>query len=219
MGSYQEYKHLEYRNLIEVFNLIYSGDHEDTSNVNNLFNNTQEDWSAEPEALEILYHQVRTQKPRTIVEIGTYKGVSSSVMCKAIEKNMYGTLYTIDCKSYEEAFNRLNHFEEKKILTFIKKSSVEAFKDWGRADIDLLFIDGDHSYENACIDFALWSRFLSPKGVIYMHDTRTRLLRNFPYDYIHPIDYYNIVNVLNLVETRSNQEWEGLAKLVKASNT
>jgi hypothetical protein len=57
---------------------------------------------------------------------------------------------------------------------FIKSTSVDAYYDFFvRQDIkiDLLFIDGDHSYEGVKTDFDLYSKILSDNGVIIIHDT------------------------------------------------
>ena len=57
---------------------------------------------------------------------------------------------------------------------FIKETSERAYYDFFvREDIkiDLLFIDGDHSYEGVKKDFELYSKLLSPSGIISIHDT------------------------------------------------
>jgi hypothetical protein len=57
---------------------------------------------------------------------------------------------------------------------FIKATSYDAFYDFFiRQDIkiDVLFIDGDHSYEGVKSDFELYSTILSDKGIIILHDT------------------------------------------------
>jgi hypothetical protein len=57
---------------------------------------------------------------------------------------------------------------------FIKATSYDAFYDFFiRQDIkiDVLFIDGDHSYEGVKSDFELYSTILSEKGIIMLHDT------------------------------------------------
>lgn len=43
-----------------------------------------------------------------------------------------------------------------------------------RGTIDLVFIDGDHSYEACQADIAAWSPFLKPGGVIAFHDFGSR---------------------------------------------
>ena len=57
---------------------------------------------------------------------------------------------------------------------FIKATSYDAFYDFFiRQDvkIDVLFIDGDHSYEGVKSDFELYSTILSENGIIILHDT------------------------------------------------
>lgn len=57
---------------------------------------------------------------------------------------------------------------------FIKETSERAYYDFFvREDIkiDLLFIDGDHSYEGVKLDFELYSKILNPNGLILIHDT------------------------------------------------
>jgi len=56
----------------------------------------------------------------------------------------------------------------------IKSTSVDAYYDFFvRQDIkiDVLFIDGDHSYEGVKTDFELYSNILSDNGIIIIHDT------------------------------------------------
>ena len=57
---------------------------------------------------------------------------------------------------------------------FIKNTSENAFHDFFiRQDIkiDLLFIDGNHSYEGVKKDFELYSKILNDNGIIIIHDT------------------------------------------------
>jgi hypothetical protein len=57
---------------------------------------------------------------------------------------------------------------------FIKETSKNAYYNFfvpQNIKIDLLFIDGDHSYEGVKLDFELYSKLVSPKGVIIIHDT------------------------------------------------
>ena len=57
---------------------------------------------------------------------------------------------------------------------FIKDTSEKAYYDFfvkQDIKIDVLFIDGDHSYEGVKLDFDLYSTILSDKGIIIIHDT------------------------------------------------
>ena len=57
---------------------------------------------------------------------------------------------------------------------FIKETSEKAYYDFfvkQDIKIDVLFIDGDHSYEGVKLDFDLYSTIPSDKGIIMIHDT------------------------------------------------
>jgi hypothetical protein len=69
----------------------------------------------------------------------------------------------------EDSFFRLNFYPR-----LIKSTSVDAYYDFFvRQDIkiDVLFIDGDHSYDGVKTDFDLYSKILSDNGLIIIHDT------------------------------------------------
>lgn len=69
----------------------------------------------------------------------------------------------------EDSFFRLNFYPR-----LIKSTSVDAYYDFFvRQDIkiDVLFIDGDHSYDGVKTDFDLYSKILSDNGLIVIHDT------------------------------------------------
>ncbi len=69
----------------------------------------------------------------------------------------------------ENSFLR-QHFSPQVILETSERAYYDYFV---RQDIkiDLLFIDGDHSYEGVKTDFDLYSKILSDNGVIIIHDT------------------------------------------------
>jgi hypothetical protein len=71
--------------------------------------------------------------------------------------------------SDENSFYRTKFFPR-----FIKTTSEDAFYNFfvpQDIKIDLLYIDGDHSYEGVKLDFDLYSTILSDNGIIIIHDT------------------------------------------------
>jgi hypothetical protein len=57
---------------------------------------------------------------------------------------------------------------------FIKETSENAFHNFFVLEdikLDLIFIDGDHSYEGVKKDFELYSQILTSNGMIMIHDT------------------------------------------------
>jgi predicted O-methyltransferase YrrM len=55
-------------------------------------------------------------------------------------------------------------------VTIVQKTSADALAAWTQK-IDILFIDGDHSYEGAKADWSGFKPFVNPFGVVIFHDT------------------------------------------------
>lgn len=92
-----------------------------------------------------------------------------------------GVTYVIDACNGIGGPNNLENeesfFRQKFYPRIIKSESERAYYDFFvRQDIkiDLLFIDGDHSYEGVKKDFDLYSKILNNKGIIIIHDTDER---------------------------------------------
>ncbi len=130
----------------------------------------------------LLYGIVRSMKPETCVEIGSARGKSACYVGLALRDNGRGRLYAIDPHSPTD-WNDSDSVDSFEIfrqnvawigvgdqIEMIRTTSEEAARGWNRP-IDLLFIDGDHSYEGVKRDWEMFSPFLSPFGVAMFHDT------------------------------------------------
>ncbi len=62
---------------------------------------------------------------------------------------------------------------------FIQKTSNEVAKTW-QGQIDILFIDGDHGYEQVLFDYRTFAPFVKKDGLIIFHDVRHPPLGAFP---------------------------------------
>jgi hypothetical protein len=89
-----------------------------------------------------------------------------------------GSTYLVDaCNGIggpNDLENESSFFRSTFYPRLIKSTSVDAYYDFFiRQDIkiDVLFIDGDHSYEGVKQDFELYSNILSNNGIIIIHDT------------------------------------------------
>lgn len=122
-------------------------------------------------------------RPKVIVELGTHTGVSYAAMCQAVDElGFKARTYAVDTWEgddqagfYDEtvyddivAFNkgRFSHFSELLRMTF--NDASERFED---GSIDLLHIDGCHTYEAVTEAFHAWKGKLSSSGVVMFHDT------------------------------------------------
>ena len=75
-----------------------------------------------------------------------------------------------DDSVYNLVLNKQEKLHLKDNVTFIKSYFDDVAKTWDKK-IDILHIDGDHSYESVKNDFETWSKFVNEDGVILLHDT------------------------------------------------
>ena len=94
---------------------------------------------------------------------------------------------------------------------FIKSTSEKAYYDFfviQDIKIDVLFIDGDHSYEGVKLDFELYSKILSPKGIILIHDTDGEYEESLIVSEDAKKDHHRFDGPSRLVkELQQNSEW------------
>lgn len=76
----------------------------------------------------------------------------------------------------------------------------EAIEAAGVTSIDVLFIDGDHSYDGVKADFELWSPLVRPGGVVAFHDT-------VPTEWAHEPGVVQLVNELKWHRKLASVEW------------
>lgn len=112
-----------------------------------------------------------------MVEIGSYLGASSCFLAAAAMETR-GRLYCIDTWQNEGMSEGLrNTYDEfcintsryKYVIRALRKTSIEASRDF--QDVaDLLFIDGDHSYQGVKTDLQCWLPYVRIGGWVLLHD-------------------------------------------------
>lgn len=122
-------------------------------------------------------------KPKVFVELGTHTGVSYSTFCQAIQELKLDTkAYAIDTwqgdehAGYygDEIYKELADFISTRyggFSTLIRSSFDDAIEQFADRSIDLLHIDGLHTYEAVKHDFESWKPKLSDQAVVIFHDT------------------------------------------------
>jgi Methyltransferase domain len=138
------------------------------------------DWSGHiPFAVDL----VACLRPQVFVELGTHLGESYFAFCQGIAEN------GIQCKAHAvdtwrgdihtgtygdevfrevDAYNRNHYSNLSKLMQMFFDEAVESFED---DSIDLLHIDGVHTYEKVKHDFETWWPKVTAGGIVLLHDS------------------------------------------------
>lgn len=103
---------------------------------------------------------------KVILEIGTGRGTSTNAMLYGLHDRKQGGgchLYTVDIKRCGVSRDE----KLKSLWTFIRADSK--IMEWDK-EIDILLIDGDHSYGGVKADYEKYEPFVRRGGLILMHD-------------------------------------------------
>lgn len=118
---------------------------------------------------------VKRKNPEVVVDLGVDYGYST--FCFGLPQ--IGQIFGIDSFEGDDHAGIRNTYEfvhRKKEelgmqhITFIKGYFDEIAKRWCR-EIDILHIDGFHTYEAVKNDYDTWSKFVKDDGVVLFHDT------------------------------------------------
>ncbi|ACU54875.1 glycosyl transferase family 2 [Acidimicrobium ferrooxidans DSM 10331] len=125
---------------------------------------------------------VEALEPSVFVELGVHRGDSYFAFCQAVKSLGLDTrCYGVDTwkgdahagfygeEIYEDfsAYNREHYQDFSKPLRTTFAEAIEQFED---GSIDLLHVDGYHTYEAVRSDFGCWLPKLSERAVVLFHD-------------------------------------------------
>ena len=133
---------------------------------------------------------IKSLRPGCFVELGTHTGNSYFAFAQALAQFCPGARgYAVDTWQGdahsglygEDVFAGVSHHNTahfQRFSTLMRMTFEEArryFPDGGPGGgIDLLHIDGLHTYDAVKQDFETWKNALSPRGVVVFHDTNVR---------------------------------------------
>lgn len=119
--------------------------------------------------------------PKMFVELGSYSGISYFAICESVASNGLQTRCSaIDTwlgdehagfysglvfEEFKKRHGKYKHFSRYYQETF--DSALPRFRD---GSIDLLHIDGLHTYEAVKHDFETWQPKLTPNAIVLFHD-------------------------------------------------
>ena len=125
-------------------------------------------------------------RPRSLVELGVYRGFSYLAFCQAVhELGLNTNCYGVDTWEGDEhagfygpeVLLRLKDYHDSRYGGFsqlIQSTFADALDYFEDRSIDLLHIDGRHFYEDVRDDFEVWQAKLSKSAVVLLHDTNVR---------------------------------------------
>lgn len=127
-------------------------------------------------------------KPKIIVELGAYTGASTVALLSSMEKDSH--IYSID-KIDDWRF--VDKSDPR--LSLLVGNSIELV-DLVPNNIDIIFIDTDHTKDQITKEWEVYRHKISPNGVvilddIHLNDGMTEFWNSLPYNKIDLSEYHN----------------------------
>ncbi|QJI44955.1 hypothetical protein HKK52_29675 [Pseudomonas sp. ADAK2] len=126
---------------------------------------------------------IEVARPGVFVELGSYSGTSYFSFCQAVLASQAETkCFAIDTwegddhtggygESVYQGFVDYNDANFKEFSTYLRMRFEDANPSFQSASVDLLHIDGLHTYDAVKLDFETWLPKMSSRGIILFHDT------------------------------------------------
>jgi len=118
---------------------------------------------------------IEKTRPQRICEIGAADGGTTCLFAQVVAPD--ATLISVDLsfsRSRQSAVKRFARFGQKLFCLQADSHRAETLEKvqrcLGGQQLDVLFIDGDHSYEGVSADFNLYSSLVRDGGIIILHD-------------------------------------------------
>lgn len=121
--------------------------------------------ACEVEFAAMMYHQIRSMRAASVLEVGCYKGETTWWLLQAVRSGSGGSVTVVDIDP---------KIEPQENLTILRGDSQEVLLGEltrEHRSFDFIFIDGDHSEETAYKDITNGLNLLSCKGMMAIHDT------------------------------------------------
>jgi methyltransferase family protein len=144
---------------------------------------TQSAWGGHVAFGHWLIHAAR---PTTLVELGTHTGVSYFAFCEAVKRTgLEARCFAVDTWKGdkhagfypEDIFERFREIHDGNFKNFSKILRItfdEAAGLFDSGEIDIIHIDGLHTYDAVRHDFETWLPKLSERAIALFHDTNER---------------------------------------------
>ncbi|OHX37135.1 hypothetical protein BJL95_20905 [Methylomonas sp. LWB] len=130
---------------------------------------------------EKIYLSNLAKNKSIILEIGSYLGASACCFGNALKKSNCGVIYCVDTwnnnamtEGLRDTFSEFtkNIAPYANLIIPMRGFSTEMVEEVATQTnhLDVLFIDGDHSYEGVKADWEAYKHFLMPGSIVIFHD-------------------------------------------------
>jgi glycosyltransferase involved in cell wall biosynthesis len=132
---------------------------------------------------ETAYRHARRNPDLTAVEIGSWKGRSTTAIASGLERAGAGLLYAVDphersrlhtltgeAATYPALRANLRRAGVDGRVRCVRSTSADARADFAERSVGLLFVDGSHEYEDVARDLDEWFPCLSEGATAAFHD-------------------------------------------------
>lgn len=140
---------------------------------------------------------------KTGAEIGVDRGRMSRAICKAI---LGVKLLCVDpwtaYSDYHDIESQAQMDENEQVARarlapydceIIKASSLPASNKFSRAELDFVWIDGNHTFDYVIQDIIAWEKVVRPGGIVAGHDYNARL----DFGVIEAVDAYTLAHKID----------------------
>lgn len=156
------------------------------SNIHNLASNI-EGWLTKKEG-EFLHNIAKRLEKGYAVEIGSWKGKSTFYLASGLVSGNGGTIYSVDhhkgskeqrersdepINTYPDFISNLRRFRLEYVVEPLVMDSITASNHL-KDDIEFVFLDASHEYEEVKKDFNYWWPKLSKGGIFAFHDALSK---------------------------------------------
>lgn len=135
--------------------------------------------------IPFVFWLMKVSKPSRFVELGTHRGNSYCAMCQAVANLQLGSTGTavdtwegdVHMEREDGLFDEVRSYHDPKysgFSTLLRATFDNARSYFSDQSIDLLHIDGTHTYEAVRHDFESWKSAMSDRGIVLFHDIEVR---------------------------------------------